>query len=314
MPRCATAFVLSLFVSSLGIYGQEFRSTLAGQITDPSGAIVPGAKVTITSIDTGARVDVAAGSNGQYTAPFLVPGPYHISVEAAGFKRSVRERIQISTNTRVTEDFKLEVGSTLEVLNVTAEAPLLTTATASTGQVIDSRQIENLPMNGRTPLVLAQVAFGVIPNSDPRFNRPFDNSGPSGFAMGGSGAQKNQLLLDGTPDMTGNRRVAYNPPVDAVSEVKVESFQSDAAYGNTGGGTVNVVMRGGSNQFHGSLYEFNQVSALAATPFFTNSAGQKKPVTRYNQYGGTAGGPIDIPKVFHGTDRMFLFFPFQVIQ
>lgn len=313
MPRCSRLLFLALFLSFLSL-GQEFRSTLSGQVVDPTGAIIPGAKIIITEIDTGARVEMVSGGNGQYTAPFLVPGAYQVVVEAPGFKRTVRDRIQISTNTRVTEDFTLEIGSAKEVVNITAEAPLLTTATASTGQVIESRQIENLPMNGRTPLVLAQLAFGVIPNSDPKFNRPFDNSGPSGFAMGGSPAQRNELLLDGTPDMTGNRRVAYNPPVDAVSEVKVESFQSDAAYGNTGGGTVNVVMRGGSNEFHGTLYEFNQVSALAATPFFTNAASQKKPVTRYNQYGGTVGGPVLIPKLFNGKDRMFWFFGYEGIK
>ncbi|MBC7925513.1 MAG: TonB-dependent receptor, partial [Bryobacteraceae bacterium] len=145
--------------------------------------------------------------------------------------------------------------------------------------------------------------------------RPFDNGGPAGFSMGGGQGQSNELLLDGTPDMTKNRRVAYNPPVDAVSEIKVEAFQVDAAYGNTGGGTVNVVMKGGTNDIHGSAYEFNQVSALKATPIFTQRAvGQRKPVTRFNQYGVTAGGPIYIPKLFNGRNRLFWFFAFEGIK
>src|SRR5260370_20643892 len=182
MPRRFATIALVLLGASSLLFSQEFRSTLAGQIVDPSCGAIPGARITITELDTGSRTDVVSGANGQYTAPFLPPGPYQIVVEAGGFKRSVRDRIQISTNTRVTQDITLEIGASSESVNVTAEAPLLTTATASTGQVIDSQQIENLPMNGRTPLVLAQLAFGVIPNSDPKFNRPFDNGGPAGFA------------------------------------------------------------------------------------------------------------------------------------
>jgi hypothetical protein len=199
-------------------------------------------------------------------------------------------------------------------VTVTADVALLSTASASVGQVITSSQIENMPMNGRTPLTLAQLAYGVTPSSDPRFTRPFDNAGPSGFSMGGGQAQSNELLLDGAPDMTRNRRVAFNPPVDAVAEVKVEAFQPDAAFGNTAGGTVNVVMKGGTNEFHGSLYEFNQTSALKATPFFTNAANQRKPVTRFNQYGGSIGGPIRIPKLYDGRNKLFFFFTYEGIK
>ena len=208
----------------------------------------------------------------------------------------------------------LEIGQASETLTVSAESSPLETSTASMGQVIGANQVESMPMNGRTPLVLAQLAMGVVPNSDPKFNRPFDNAGPAGFSMGGAPAQSNELLLDGAPDTTGNLRVGYNPPVDAVEEVRVHAFEADAAYGHTGGGTANVILKGGSNTLHGSLYEFNQTSALAATPFFTNAAGLKNPVTRYNQYGFTVGGPVWIPKVFNGRNRLFWFFALEDIN
>jgi hypothetical protein len=159
---------------------------------------------------------------------------------------------------------------------------------------INQRQIENMPINGRAPLVLAQLAFGVTPNSDPKFSRPFDNAGPSGFSMGGAPNQSNELLIDGAADTTGNLRVAYNPPPDAVAEVKVETFQSDAAYGHTGGGTVNVVMRGGTNSFHGSAMTSTRCP-LAATPWFTNKAGQKKSQSIFNQWASPAAAAY-IPK------------------
>jgi hypothetical protein len=293
---------------------QEYRSTLSGRVLDAQQAVIPNARVVAVQVETGARYETVSGTDGQYTLPFLPPGAYNLTAEGPGFKRYVRENVQVTTNERRTLDIQLEVGQLTETVTVTAETSLLETATASTGQVITARQIENMPMNGRTPLVLAQLAFGVTPASDPRFYRPFDNAGPSGFSMGGAPAQTNELLLDGAPDTTRNMRVAYNPPVDAVTEVKVETFMADAAYGHTAGGTVNVVLKGGTNGLHGSAYNFNQVSALAATPFFTNRAGLKKPVTRYNQFGVNAGGPVIVPKVFDGRNKLFWYFGYEGIK
>ncbi|MDX2268592.1 MAG: carboxypeptidase regulatory-like domain-containing protein [Bryobacter sp.] len=304
-------FVLLLAVSA---FTQEFRSTLSGRVTDPSGAAVPNAIVSVVESNTGSRSEVRSSAEGEYTLPFLAPGTYSLSVEAQGFKKYTQSGLTIGTNQRLAQDVALQVGSQTDTVTVEADVPLLSTATASVGQVINSQQIQNMPMNGRTALTLSQLAFGVTPSSDPRFTRPFDNAGPSGFSMGGGQGQSNELLLDGAPDMTRNRRVAFNPPVDAVAEVKVEAFQPDAAYGNTAGGTVNVVMKGGSNDFHGSLYEFNQVSALKATPFFTNANNQTKPVTRFNQYGFSAGGPVWIPKVFNGRNKLFWFMTYEGIR
>lgn len=295
-------------------FAQEFRSTLSGTITDPTGAAVPGAKVIATETSTGAKSEASTGGNGEFTLPFLAPGTYSLTAEAQGFKKYTQTGINIGTNQRIAQDITLQLGSQTETVTVEADVALLSTATASVGQVITSQQIQNMPMNGRTPLTLAQLAFGVTPSSDPRFTRPFDNAGPSGFSMGGGQGQSNELLLDGAPDMTRNRRVAFNPPVDAVAEVKVEAFQPDAAYGNTAGGTVNVVMKGGTNEFHGSLYEFNQTSALKSTPFFTNANNQVKPVTRFNQYGFSAGGPVWIPKLFNGRNKLFWFMTYEGIR
>lgn len=295
-------------------HAQEFRATLQGRVTDPQGALVPSAQIVATLTATGAKSQTVASNSGEFTIPFLAPGEYQVDIEAAGFKHYSRKAVTLGAGEHINLEVALEVGATSETINVTADAPLLETTTATMGQTIDAHQVENMPMNGRTPLVLAQLAMGVVPNSDPKFNRPFDNAGPSGFSMGGAPAQSNELLVDGAPDTTGNSRVAYNPPVDAVSEVRVHAFESDAAYGHTGGGTANVVLKGGTNTLRGSLYEFNQTSALAATPFFTNAAGQKNPVTRYNQYGFTIGGPIWIPKVFNGRNKLFWFFALEDIS
>jgi hypothetical protein len=293
---------------------QEYRATLTGRVIDPQGGVIPAAKITAVSQSTGAKSATVTGPDGVYTIPFLPPGQYTVSAEAPGFKRYVREGLQLSTGERVGVDIPLEIGQTAESVTVSAEAPMLNTETATSGQVISSHEVESLPLNGRTPLLLAQIAMGVTPNSDPKFARPFDNAGPSDFSMGGAPSRSNELLTDGAPNTTRDSRVAYNPPVDSVEEVRVHSFEADAAYGHTGGGTVNVVLKGGTNTLHGTLYEFNQTSALAATPFFTNKAGLTKPVTRYNQYGANAGAPIWIPKIVNGRNRAFWYFAWEGIQ
>ncbi len=313
VPR-RNAFVIWGLALGLAVHAQEFRSTIAGRVTDPSGSAIVNVKVLAVEQNTGAKFETNSGAGGEYSLPFLPPGPYTLTAETTGFKRFVREGLNITTNQRVAIDISLQLGTQAESITVAADVAQLQTSTASVGQVIGENQISTLPMNGRTPLTLAQLSFGVTPASDPRFTRPFDNGGPAGFSMGGGQSQTNELLLDGSPDMTRNKRVAYNPPVDAVQEIKVEAFQPDAAYGNTGGGTVNVVMKGGTNEFHGSLYEFHQNQRLKATPFFTNAARQVKPVTRFNQYGLTVGGPVWIPKVFNGRNKLFFFFGAEGIK
>jgi hypothetical protein len=305
--------VAFLAVASL-CWGQEFRAVISGRVTDQQDAVVPSVKVTAVRTDTGARHETVSDQEGLYTLPFLSPGTYRITVEGAGFKRFQQDGVAVGTNERIGLPVRLEVGAVTETVNITAEAPMLQTATASSGQVITTRQIDRMPVSGRTPLALAQLAFGIIPNTDPRFTRPFDNAGPAGFSMGGAPARGNELLIDGAPDTTGDLRVAYNPPMDAVAEVKAESFQVDAAYGHTGGGTVNILLKSGTNDFHGTVYEFNQNSAFNATPFFTNKAGAKKPVSRFNQYGFTFSGPIRIPKVVDGRNRVFFYFGYEGVK
>ena len=309
--RFLTAFVL--FLASVG-FAQEFRATLNGRVTDTQGAVVPGAKISVVNQESHARTETVTGPDGFYNIPFLAPAAYTISVEAPGFKHYTREGVRLSVNDRVTVDATLELGGVNEQVTVSAEAPLVQTATASTGEVLESRQVSDLPLAGRAALILSQVAYGVVPTGNIQFVRPYDASGPSGISMGGAPSQTNELLMDGAPITTANLRAAYQPPLDAVGEVKVEVFQADAGYGHTGGGTINVITKSGTNQFHGTASEYNQVSALAANLFFANAAGQPKAVTRYNQYGVTAGGPIYIPKVFDGRNRLFYYFAWEQIK
>lgn len=298
----------------LASFAQEYRSTISGRVLDPQQALIPGVRITATQVETGAAYQTVAGAEGQYAIPFLSPGTYRLAAEAQGFKKFVREGLRVGTNERISADIQLEIGLLADTVTVTAESPLLVTATASTGLVIDQRHVESMPLNGRSPLVLAQLAMGVVPQQELRQARPYDDSRQSNFSMGGAPSGRNELLLDGAPNTNEAGRVAYSPPVDSVAEVKVETFQADAAYGHTGGGTVSLVTKSGTNQLHGAAYDFNQVSRLAATPFFTNRSGQTKAVTRYNQWGVSAGGPVLIPKLIDGRNKVFFHFSYEGIR
>ena len=306
---------LILLLAAAGLmFAQEFRGTLTGRVTDPSGSGVPNAKIVVTQTETNAHSETVSGPDGNYTVPFLAPGVYEIAVEAKGFSKFVQTGVRVSAVEQVTVNPGLKIGSTAQSMEVHADAPPLETATASQGQVITTQQAEDLPVNGRSPIALARTAFGVIPKEKHALTevRPFDNSGAGDFSLGGANSNSNEYLLNGVPNMVnGSRTVAYSPLLDAVDEVRVDEFQTDAAYGDTLGGTVNITTKSGTNRFHGALLAFNETSALAANPFFLNAAGTKQAVTRQNDYGGTIGGPVRIPKVFNGKDKLFFFFAYE---
>ncbi|MDP9170502.1 MAG: carboxypeptidase-like regulatory domain-containing protein, partial [Acidobacteriota bacterium] len=312
MPR-RTFILLALAVSSL--QAQEFRSTLTGRVTDPSGAVLPQATVTALKTDTSSRFETVANAEGLYTIPLLPPGPYQLSAEVKGFKKYIQSGIQIGSDTRVAQDITMTLGSANESVTVTADAPQLESVSASAGQVITTHEVESLPVNGRAPMDLAILGYGVVNTGSRDQNRPFENSGFSAFAMGGAATGANGALLDGVPNIgtigTINTRVSFSPPVDSVVDVKVEAFNVDASYGGFGGGTVEITTKGGTNKLHGSTSEFNQVSALAATPFFTNANKQPKPPYRQNLWSGTIGGPIVLPKIYNGKDKLFFFFAYE---
>ncbi len=310
--------LVSTFLSFLAS-AQEFRSTLTGKVTDPSGASVAGTKVVAVKSDTNSKFETVTNAEGLYTIPLLPPGTYSLEAAAAGFKKYVQTGLQIGSDTRVGQNIALTLGSAGESVNVSADVPQLESVSASTGQVITTHEVESLPVNGRAPMDLAVLGYGVVNTGTRDQNRPFENSGFSAFAMGGAATGANGAMLDGVPNVgtigTTSTRVSFSPPIDSVSDVKVEAFNVDASYGGFGGGTVEITTKGGTNQLHGTASEFNQVSALAGTPFFINANAQaghaQKPPYRQNLWGGTVGGPVWIPKVYNGKDKLFFFFAYE---
>ena len=241
-----------------------------------------------------------------------------MGAEAAGFKHFVREKFALAAGDHAVLDIHMEVGELQQTLSVKEEAPLVESGTATVGQTLTSQQVEDFPLNGRTPLMLAQLAMGVVgvPTGTATAGAatPWDTSGPTFLSIGGAAHSTSELQIDGAPDNSWNMNTAYNPPQDAVREMRVQVFDADAAFGHSGGGNINHITKSGTNDFHGSAYEFNKVSALAATNFFVNKNGQTKPRSAFNQYGVTAGGPVWIPKLVDWRNKVFWFVAWEDVR
>ncbi len=300
---------------------QGFRGSVTGKVLDPAGAGVPGARVMLTSRTTNVSIVFATDESGYYAIPFVNPGVYDITIEAVGFKKILRRGVEVRVGDKLAVDFSLEVGELREIVNVTNSAPLLESASASAGQVIDRERIADLPLSDGNPFVLSRLAPGIIYTGDLKFSRPFDNLGTSSVVAAGA-PSGNEFTLDGTPNTEGKEpRVAFVPPADAVQEFKVVTTSFDAQEGHTAGAVIDVTLKNGTNKLHGTAYEFIRNDVLSGNDFFLNRAGRPRDALRYNRYGATIGGPIMLPRfgeagrrIFSGKNRAFFFFAFEGLK
>ena len=302
------------FAVPLALFAQEFRGTISGVITDPTGALIAGAKITVTETNTGTKIPTLSGSSGEYTAAFLLPGEYAIDVQMEGFKGFARRGVHVGAGDHAVIDVRLDVGDVATSIEVTADASLLNTDNSSLGQAITTKEVAELPINGRTPIMAAALSLGVIGYGQPGLVHPFDAQAAAGWSVGGAYTQTSEMLVNGSPNATWDGRLAYSPPQDAVQEVRVKASDTDAAFGHTAGGTLNQITKGGTNEFHGTAWEFNQPNTLTANDFFNNQARKPQPVTHLNQYGLTAGGPVVLPKIFNGRNKLFWFFAWESMK
>lgn len=297
--------LLSGFVT---IFGQEFRGTIAGTVSDPNAAIVPGATVTVTNIETNIAATTTTNEEGAYTFPLLLPGKYKVSATAANFKTTVQENIQLNVDDRLTVDIQLQIGAATEV-NVVADTELIETGTVTVGTVVTQRQVEELPLAEGAPYVLATQAPGVVYTGDPNFTGPTANGNLAGFRTNGTSG--NLINLDGSPNLAYSGQVAFTPPSDAVQEFKVQTNSFDAQNGFTAGATVNVALKSGTNSLRGSAYLFDRDKSRTANNFFNNRAGRERPDRKYNRYGVVLSGPVWFPYLYDGKDKTFFLFSFE---
>lgn len=280
--------LLMALCSSLAI-AQGFRATIVGRVTDKTGAVIPGAKVKVVNVGTRETREISSDSTGDYAVPQLPPGEYTVTVEAAGFSTHV-QRVVLETGQQARLDVVLSLGTVSETVEAETVAPLVSSENASMGNVVDQKKIEELPLNGRNYLQLAQLqpnVFAPAQGSTVGFR--------GGFNVAGNSEVANNYLMDGIDnnDETTNQPLAQ-PILDAVQEFKVLTGTYSAEYGRQGGGQIIVNTRSGTNEFHGSIYEFHRNSVLDASNFFA----PKKPSFKRNQFGAVIGGPIRREKTF----------------
>ena len=314
--RSGSLVLLLLLAGQAEIYAQRFRASISGTVADPSGASVPNASVTAMNTAQGVVHQTKTDSEGNFQFVDLNLGPYAIRVEAPQFKTHVRKGIVLHVNDQISLPIQLEVGSIQQNVTVSSEAPLLNLTTASLGSVVSNRYVVNLPLNGRNPLVLQTLVAGVLPTSqsgNDSLTRPWDTNEASDLTTNGAGRRSNMVTLNGVYAKGGNQ-IAFTPSIDAVQEFKVEKNSYDAANGSVTGGTFNIVTKSGTNDLHGTVYEFLRNQVLDATPFFTNKFGQQKPQFKMNQFGATAGGPVIVPKLYNGMDKTFWFFNYEGVR
>jgi hypothetical protein len=300
---------LLLFLLPLSLAAQNITGSLLGNITDPSGAPIARASVEITNIDTNQSVKSDTDTAGLYQSLYLRPGPYRIRVNAPGFKQSLRDRVTIQVESTIRADFQLQLGEASSTVTVTGEAPLVDSESASLGQAVSTRAVEELPIQGRNIFDLAGLTAGVQVN--PRASggtaSTGDTSTPlfvqSDISINGGRFRTNEYLVDGVSIMLPeNNNYAFSPNPDGTQEFKVLTNSFGPQYGRSGGGVINVVTKGGSNDFHGTLYEFFRNDRLRANNFFSNARNQARPVSHFNQFGAVVGGRIARDKTFFFAD------------
>jgi len=302
---CACAVVLPLAAQN---------PVVSGRVTDPSDAVVPGARIEIANRTTGIRNTAVSNAEGYYVLPPQPPGVYDFLCSAAGFSATRLEAVTLEVGQSRTVNFALRPGEVRESVTVTDVAPLLTTNRPDRGAVVENKFVTSIPLNLRNPMLLLTLVPGVTTGLNAGLNLR-SQSTTNNFRINGGRGSTSEVLIDGAANTVSyNNQVAAIPQVDAIQEFKVNTSPYAAEFGRTGGGVVSFSIRSGTNTLHGSMHEFLRNSVLDANGFNANRAGQPRPAFRRNQFGFTAGGPVWIPKLYNGRNRTFFFVGYEGLR
>ena len=300
--------LVSLFaLMATGAWAQSYYGSVRGVVTDPSGASIAGAHVTLTNEGTGQARSTLASSAGQYLFSDVVPAGYTLQVESVGFKKFERKGLTVATQQEVTADLKLEVGAITESVEVTEAAPMVETSNASQGQVVNNQQVTDLPNMGRNPFLLSKLVNTVQNVGNPAFNRMEDQSGSSQISIAGGPVRGNNYLLDGIPITDADNRAIIIPSLEVIQEVNVQANTYDAEMARTGGGMFNTLMKSGANEYHGSAYGHLRRTALDANSYFNNAVGKAITPEPNDTWGASFGGKVWIPKIYDGKNKTFFY-------
>ncbi len=292
---------------------QSVYGSIRGLVTDPSTSIVANAKVYLINEGTSEQRNAISNNLGEYAFSQVIPGSYKVVVEAQGFKKVERKNIILETQNQLTIDLVLEVGNVAESVQVTEEVPLIETATASQGQVIDNRKLVDLPNIGRNPFLFSKLAPNVQQVGNPGYVRMQDQSGSSQISFAGGPIRGNNYLLDGVPISDMRNRAVIIPSLEFTQEMKVQTNTYDAEIGRTGGGMFNVLLKSGANDYHGSLGGLLRRTVWEANAFFSNKAGTPRTDQPNKTYYGSFGGAVWIPKIYHGRNKTFFWVALEAL-
>ena len=308
--RFRAALVISALltvVSSSVVFGQGFQGGIRGAVKD-SGGVVPGVEVTLTNEQTNIARSTTTNERGEYSFAAVDPGSYKIKVALQGYKTVERGELRIATQSFLVLDLTMEVGAISESITVTGESPIIETANASQGTVLDTQALQTLPAPGRAAFLVGVSIPTVIPSGDGQFNRQQDQTNASLLSLGGGTRRGNNYTLDGVPITDITNRAVANPTIEALDDVKVQVHTYDAEMGRTGGGVFNTTLRSGTNNWHGTGFFQMRPVWGAANNYFSQKAFEAngdpknaKPDTVYYLPGGGIGGPIV-------KDRTFFWF------
>ncbi len=303
--------LLSIFLFSLVAFAQSDRGTISGTVSDPAGALIPNATVTVVNEATGVKLALRTTQTGNFSAPYLNAGLYEVTVAVQGFRKSVQKNVRVQVAQSSSLDITLQIGSATESISVTAESALLNTDSAASSTTINREQLNQLPLNFaigqgaiRNPLSFTQLTPGASING---WNNIKVNGAPAGTF---------KIIFEGqdsTSSLDGRVSDESQPSVEAVEEFTLQTSNYSAEFGQVGGGLFNFTSRSGTNQFHSSVYDYFVNEAFNAGIPFTNNGnnGLVRPRARRNNFGGTFGGPLTIPKLYNGQNKTFFFLNYE---
>jgi hypothetical protein len=311
---------LALLLMPCMLTAQLDTGSITGTVKDPSGAVISGAKITLTNQATGGKVITQSTATGNYVFSNLTPGTYRIDAESPGFSNYVVQGIAVHVQQVITVDLSMTTGNVQQQVTVTAAPPLLQAQNAAVGQTIQGETVNDMPLATRDWGSLAQLSAGVAAAPPGGVTADSGTSESAYFSVNGSSVWQNDFRLDGINDNIefygGNytlTNAAIVPPPDAIQEFKLQSGDFNAEFGHSTGGVVNAELKSGSNQLHGDLWEYVRNNDLNANYYFNTKNGAALPIPSYHQnlFGGTAGGPVLIPHLINGRNRLFWFFDYQ---
>src|SRR5229473_7473632 len=313
VKRLVCTCALFLLVSTVCVLAQTTNGNIQGTVTDPSGATVGGAKVTSRNLDTGLTITTVTTDAGLYSLANLPPGRYSVTIQGPGLKKYSREGVTVQTDATVSLDVQMQLGAVSDNVTVIADASQLETATSDIGVTVQSTLVANLPLEVsgtiRNPVQFIELVPGFVGGVA---NDPGSNSSDD-FKVNGGQEGGTDVLVDGVSISLVSPNTQWNKGVstDAIQEFKVLQSNFSPEFGESGDGIVSLSVKSGTNQLHGSAYDYLRNRVLDANSWKNNTSGQKKAINTQNDFGFTAGGPVYFPHLYHGKNKTFFFFAYE---